>query len=120
MLGWPLRRRRGLVQGLEDEISAASRGRLITGRAALKWRKKSRWSYSTAHTIQRLHEALAGELQRLSGERPVANTDDAWVLVVGAGTGHDAAGILYALAPVVTAGLADFVGPSTGAQHQQY
>ena len=45
-------------------------------------------------------EALAGELQRLSGERSVANTDDAWVLVVGAGTGHDAAGILYALAPV--------------------
>ena len=45
-------------------------------------------------------EALAGELQRLSGERPVANTGDAWVLVVGAGTGHDAAGILRALAPV--------------------
>ena len=45
-------------------------------------------------------ETLAGELQRLSGERPVANTDNAWVLVVGAGTGHDAAGILRALAPV--------------------
>ena len=45
-------------------------------------------------------QALAGELQRLSGERPVANTDDAWVLVVGAGTGHDASGILRALAPV--------------------
>jgi len=45
-------------------------------------------------------QALAEELQRLSGERPVANTDDAWVLVVGAGTGHDAAGILRALAPV--------------------
>ena len=45
-------------------------------------------------------EALAGELQRLSGERPVANTGDAWVLVVGVGTGHDAAGILRALAPV--------------------
>ena len=60
-------------------------------------------------------EALAGELQRLSGERPVANTGDAWVLVVGAGTGHDAAGILRALAPVGAAGLADFVGPSTGA-----
>ena len=41
-------------------------------------------------------EALAGELQRLSGERPVAN----WVLVVGAGAGHDAAGILCALAPM--------------------
>ena len=36
-------------------------------------------------------EALAGELQRLGAE---------WVLVVGAGTGHDAAGILRALAPV--------------------
>lgn len=36
-------------------------------------------------------EALTRELQRLSG---------AWVLVVGAGTGHDAAGILCALAPV--------------------
>ena len=36
-------------------------------------------------------EALAGELQRLSS---------AWVLVVGAGIGHDAAGILRALAPV--------------------
>lgn len=35
--------------------------------------------------------ALAAELQRLS---------DAWVLVVGAGAGHDAAGILRALAPV--------------------
>lgn len=45
-------------------------------------------------------QALAGELQRLSGERPVANTDDAWVLVVGAGTGHDASGILRTLAPV--------------------
>ena len=45
-------------------------------------------------------QALTKELQRLSGERPVANTDDAWVLVVGAGTGHDAAGILRALAPV--------------------
>ena len=45
-------------------------------------------------------EALAKELQRLGGERPVADTDDAWVLVVGAGTGHDAAGILRALAPV--------------------
>ncbi len=36
-------------------------------------------------------EALAGELQRLSAE---------WVLVVGAGAGHDAAGILRALVPV--------------------
>ncbi len=45
-------------------------------------------------------EALAGELQRLSGERPVANTGNAWVLVIGAGTGHDASGILHALAPV--------------------
>ena len=45
-------------------------------------------------------QALAEELQRLSGEHPVANTGNAWVLVVGAGTGHDAAGILRALAPV--------------------
>ena len=45
-------------------------------------------------------EALAKELQRLGGERPVADTGNAWVLVVGAGTGHDAAGILRALAPV--------------------
>ena len=45
-------------------------------------------------------EALAGELKRLSGEHPVADTGDAWVLVVGAGTGHDASGILHALAPV--------------------
>ena len=45
-------------------------------------------------------EALAKELQRLSGERSVADTGNAWVLVVGAGTGHDASGILRALAPV--------------------
>ena len=45
-------------------------------------------------------EALTKELQRLSGERPVANTNDAWVLVIGAGAGHDASGILRALAPV--------------------
>ena len=36
-------------------------------------------------------EALAGQLQRLSAE---------WVLVVGVGAGHDAAGILRALTPV--------------------
>ncbi len=40
-------------------------------------------------------EALAGELRQLSGEHSAA-----WVLVVGAGIGHDAAGILRALAPV--------------------
>ena len=89
----------GFVQGLEDELTH----QVV---AAHRWPGR----FEVAHEkplvlLDGAHnpaaaEALAEELQRLSGERPGANTDNAWVLVVGAGTGHDAAGILRALAPV--------------------
>ena len=89
----------GLVRGIEDEVAhqvvAAHRwpGRFEVAQ------EKPLVLLDGAHNPAAA-EALAGELQRLSAERPVANTGDAWVLVVGAGTGHDAAGILRALAPV--------------------
>ena len=89
----------GLVRGLEDEIAhQAVAAHHWPGRFEVA-QEKPLVLLDGAHNPAAA-EALAGELQRLSGERPVANTDDAWVLVVGAGTGHDAAGILRALAPV--------------------
>ena len=89
----------GLVQDLEDEIAhQAVAAHCWPGRFEVA-QEKPLVLLDGAHNPAAA-EALAGELQRLSGERPVANTDDAWVLVVGAGTGHDASGILRALAPV--------------------
>ncbi len=84
-----------LVQGIEDEIAH----QVVTthhwpGRFEVA-QEKPLVLLDGAHNPAAA-EALAGELQRLSGERPVAN----WVLVVGAGTGHDASGILRALAPM--------------------
>ena len=90
---------RGLVQDLEDEIAhQVAAAHHWPGRFEVA-QEKPLVLLDGAHNPAAA-EALAGELQRLSGERPVANTGDAWVLVVGAGTGHDAAGILRALAPV--------------------
>ena len=87
------------VQGLEDEsVHQAVAAHRWPGRFEIA-QEKPLVLLDGAHNPAAA-EALAGELQRLSGERPVANTDDAWVLVVGAGTGHDAAGILRTLAPV--------------------
>ena len=80
----------GLVRGLEGEVAhqvvAAHRwpGRFEVAQ------EKPRVLLDGAHNPAAA-AALAGELQRLSED---------WVLVVGAGAGHDAAGILRALAPV--------------------
>ncbi len=80
-----------LVRGLDDaiahQVAAAHRwpGRFEVAR------EKPLVLLDGAHNPAAA-AALAGELQRLTG--------DAWVLVVGVGTGHDAAGILRALAPV--------------------
>ena len=80
----------GLVQGIEDEIAQ----QVV---AAHHWpgrfevaQEKPLVLLDGAHNPAAA-EALAKELQRLG---------DAWVLVIGAGTGHDASGILRALAPV--------------------
>lgn len=87
------------VQGLEDEsVQQAVAAHRWPGRFEVA-QEKPLVLLDSAHNPAAA-EALAGELQRLSGERPVANTDNAWVLVVGAGTGHDASGILRALAPM--------------------
>ncbi len=89
----------GLVHNLEDEIAhQAVATHHWPGRFEVA-QEKPLVLLDGAHNPAAA-QALTKELQRLSGERPVANTDDAWVLVVGAGTGHDAAGILRALAPV--------------------
>ena len=89
----------GLVQGIEDEVAhQVVATHHWPGRFEVA-QEKPLVLLDGAHNPAAA-QALAGELQRLSGERPVANTDNAWVLVVGAGTGHDAAGILRALAPV--------------------
>ena len=89
----------GLVRHLEDETAhQAVATHLWPGRFEVA-QEKPLVLLDGAHNPAAA-EALTEELQRLSGERPVANTSDAWVLVVGAGTGHDAAGILHALAPV--------------------
>ncbi|MCY3789116.1 MAG: Mur ligase family protein [Gemmatimonadetes bacterium] len=88
----------GLVQCLDDEIAhQAVVAHHWPGRFEVA-HEKPLVLLDGAHNPAAA-EALAGELQRLSGERPVANTGNAWVLVVGAGTGHDASGILHALAP---------------------
>ena len=85
----------GLVRGLEDEIThQAVAAHHWPGRFEVA-HEKPLVLLDGAHNPAAA-QALAEELQRL----PVANTDDAWVLVVGAGTGHDASGILRALAPV--------------------
>ena len=80
----------GLVRGLEDEVAH----QIV---AAHRWpgrfevaQEKPLVLLDGAHNPAAA-AALAGELQRLSED---------WVLVVGAGAGHDAAGILRALAPV--------------------
>ena len=87
------------VQGLEDEsVHQAVAAHRWPGRFEVA-HEKPLVLLDGAHNPAAA-EALAGELQRLSGEHPVANTDNTWVLVLGAGTGHDAAGILCALAPV--------------------
>ena len=87
------------VQGLEDEsVHQAVAAHHWPGRFEVA-QEKPLVLLDGAHNPAAA-EALAGELQRLSRNRPVANTDNAWVLVVGAGTGHDAAGILHALAPM--------------------
>jgi len=89
----------GLVQGLEDEIAhQVVATHHWPGRFEVA-QEKPLVLLDGAHNPAAA-QALTEELQRLSGERPVSNTSDAWVLVVGAGTGHDAAGILRALAPV--------------------
>ncbi|MCY3669228.1 MAG: Mur ligase family protein, partial [Gemmatimonadetes bacterium] len=89
----------GLVQDLEDEIAhQAVAAHRWPGRFEVA-QEKPLVLLDGAHNPAAA-EALAGELKRLSGEHPVADTGDAWVLVVGAGTGHDASGILHALAPV--------------------
>ena len=87
-----------LVRDLEDKVAQVVTTHRWPGRFEVA-QEKPLVLLDGAHNPAAA-EALAGELQRLSGERPVANTGDAWVLVVGAGTGHDAAGILRALAPV--------------------
>ncbi len=89
----------GLVQGIEDEVAhQVVATHHWPGRFEVA-QEKPLVLLDGAHNPAAA-QALAGELQRLSGERPVANTGDAWVLVVGAGTGHDASGILRTLAPV--------------------
>ena len=87
-----------LVRDLEDKVAQVVATHRWPGRFEVA-QEKPLVLLDGAHNPAAA-EALAEELQRLSGERPVANTGDAWVLVVGAGTGHDAAGILRALAPV--------------------
>ena len=102
----------GLVQDLKDEIAhQVAAAHHWPGRFEVA-QEKPLVLLDGAHNPAAA-QALAGELQRLSGERPVANTDDAWVLVVGAGTGHDAAGILHALAPVAQRVLLTSSDPST-------
>ena len=89
----------GLVQDLEDEIAhQAVATHHWPGRFEVA-QEKPLVLLDGAHNPAAA-EALAKELQRLSGERSVANTGNAWVLVVGAGAGHDASGILRALAPM--------------------
>ena len=90
---------RGLVLGLEDELAhQAVAAHHWPGRFEVA-QEKPLVLLDGAHNPAAA-EALAEELQRLSGERSIDNTGNAWVLVVGAGTGHDASGILHALAPV--------------------